>query len=110
MSVGGERILTPEADTGPGVHNQRWHETKKATCERLGPRSSSEDPRPEVPECSEDPGHVGELVEVNLQELTDQELADLAPFEEWIKHAGSSSTASEQGDVPKATRSSSTRR
>lgn len=102
VSVDGGRILTREAGKGPGVHNHRWRETKNATFERLEPRSFSEDPQPELPECFADPKHVAELVEMNLVELTEQELDELAQFQESMHSASSGSISRAKADSQEA--------
>lgn len=57
----GGRMMTRQPGNGPGVHEQAWRETKNASLESMTHQSHDDDPRPELPECFQEPKHVAEL-------------------------------------------------
>jgi hypothetical protein len=57
----GGRMMTRQPGHGPGVHEQAWRETKNASLESMTHRAHTADPRPELPDCFQDPKHVAEL-------------------------------------------------
>jgi len=61
VMIDGGRMMTRQPGQGPGVHQQAWRETKNASLESMTHQEPSEDPRPELPACFQDPQHVAEL-------------------------------------------------
>jgi len=57
----GGRMMTRKPGNGPGVHEQAWRETKNASLESMTHQSHSEDPRPDLPACFQEPKHVAEI-------------------------------------------------
>ena len=61
VMLDGGRMLTRKPGHGPGVHEQAWRETKNASLESMTHQSHEDDPRPELPDCFQEPKHVAEL-------------------------------------------------
>jgi len=59
----GGRIRTRREESGPGVHQEQWRETKNACLLRMTHRTFSEDPHPELPRAFRDPQKVANLAE-----------------------------------------------
>ena len=57
----GGRMLTRKPGHGSGVHKQAWRETKNASLESMTHQTHTEDPRPHLPDCFQDPKHVAEI-------------------------------------------------
>lgn len=61
VMVDGGRVQTRAEDSGQGVYDRRWRETKVACCLSLSSTESTEDPQPEPPSKFLDPKQVAEL-------------------------------------------------
>lgn len=59
----GGRIRTRAEGHGPGVHEEKWRETKNACLLRMTHRRFEEDPHGELPRAFCDPGKVAKLAE-----------------------------------------------
>lgn len=59
----GGRIRTRREDSGPGVHEEQWRETKNACLLRMTHATFSEDPHPELPRAFREPRKVAKLAE-----------------------------------------------
>ena len=57
----GGRMMTRQPGNGPGVHQQAWRKTKNASLESMTHQTHTEDPRPDLPACFQDPEHVAEI-------------------------------------------------
>jgi hypothetical protein len=62
VMLDGGRVQTRAEDSGRGVHQRRWHETKTACCLSLASKEHAEDPQPEPPSKFLDPERVARLV------------------------------------------------
>ena len=60
--VDGGRLMTRQADQGPGVHEQQWKEDKVACVLHLKGPTFAEDPQPQPPKCFLDAPYVDQLV------------------------------------------------
>lgn len=64
VSCDGGRIRTRAADSGPGVHEAAWRETKNSSFERMSaPVASSEDPCSTLPDTFRRVAHVAQIAE-----------------------------------------------
>lgn len=82
VEVDGGRMQTRAADTGPGVHQAHWRETKTAGFFRMKTTSHAEDPHPALPRCFADPKRMQRLlpgVELAPAEPVDPSPRDHAP-------------------------------
>jgi hypothetical protein len=61
VMLDGGRMMTRQPGHGSGVHEHAWRETKNASLESMTHHSHTADPRPELPDCFQDPTHVAEL-------------------------------------------------
>jgi hypothetical protein len=61
VMVDGGRVQTRAEDSGHGVEDPRWRETKVACCLSLSSTENTEDPQPEPPSKFLDPKRVAEL-------------------------------------------------
>jgi hypothetical protein len=51
VMIDGGRLQTRQPDSGPGVHEPAWRETKTAVLLRMKPHPSATDPHPDLPAC-----------------------------------------------------------
>jgi hypothetical protein len=61
VMLDGGRLQTRADDSGPGVQDPKWRETKVACCLSLSSKEQAEDPQPEPPSKFLDPKRVAEL-------------------------------------------------
>jgi hypothetical protein len=61
VMLDGGRVQTRAADSGRGVHERRWRETKVACCLSLSSQETATDPQPEPPAKFLDPPRVAQL-------------------------------------------------
>lgn len=62
VEVDGGRILTRAPDSGRGVHDEAWKESKIAALWKMSGPEFADDPHPDPPACFLDAKHVRELV------------------------------------------------
>jgi hypothetical protein len=80
----GGRIRTRCEDRGPGVHEERWRETKNACLLRMSHATFSEDPHCELPRAFRDPRKVAQLTEKEpIPLLPSSEETECAASEAW---------------------------
>jgi hypothetical protein len=74
VSIDGGRMQTRRENSGPGVHDARWRETKNALFLRMKSGSFLEDPHPDLPACFADRQPMKSL----LSGVGEAEITDLA--------------------------------
>jgi len=79
----GGRIRTRCEDRGPGVHEERWRETKNACLLRMTHATFTEDPHPELPRAFCDPRKVANLAEKEPISLPPSEEAKGSSPDAW---------------------------
>lgn len=62
VMLDGGRVQTRAEESGRGVHDPKWRETKVACCLSLATQEQAEDPQPEPPSKFLDPARVAPLV------------------------------------------------
>ena len=62
VMLDGGRVQTRAAESGRGVHDPKWRETKVACCLSLSSQEQAADPQPEPPSKFLDPARVASLV------------------------------------------------
>lgn len=85
----GGRMRTRQNDSGPGVHEPHWRETKNAGFHRMHCKPSAEDPQPDLPACLCNRPYVEKLVKglknmrkEGREEAVQSETPDAAPSNE----------------------------
>lgn len=84
----GGRMRTRQNDSGPGVHEPHWRETKNAGFHRMHCKPSAEDPQPDLPDCLCNRPYVEKLVKglkntkkEGAEETVSSETSEAAPDE-----------------------------
>jgi hypothetical protein len=76
VEVDGGRMRTRAPETGRGVHDQKWKETKVAALWKMEGKTFDNDPHPEPPRCFLDPVHVPKLVREIKRQRAEQHARD----------------------------------
>jgi hypothetical protein len=79
----GGRIRTRCENSGPGVHEEQWRETKNACLLRMTHATFTEDPHPELPRAFRDPRKVANLAEKEPMSLPPSEAMESSSPDAW---------------------------